>query len=83
MRTNPITPEQERHNKVMTELDQIKRYVAGIYQNVDTEINEMRDLLRRLETQIKDNDRQLDRMESYEKILRNIESKLKQLEKRR
>ena len=72
----------DRHDAVMQQLDEIKRYVAGIFQNVDTEINEIRDTLRRIEAEVKDNDRQLDKIENFDRQLKNIESNLRNVERK-
>lgn len=72
----------EKHQQVMEMLDEIKRYSAGIYQNVDNEIKEIQDTLRRLESQIKENDRQIDRIEQFHKDISRIEGAIKNLERK-
>lgn len=78
-----FTSREEMLQFIIQELDEIKRYVAGTYQNVDTEIQEIRDTLRRIEQEVKDNDRQLDKMERYEQTLRNIENTVRKIERKK
>ncbi len=67
---------------VMVELDVIKRYVANTHTNTDTEINEIRDIARRLEVKLKETDRQIDKIEQYERQLMDMKTTLKAIEKK-
>jgi len=67
---------------VMEELDAIKRYVANTYENTDTEIREIRDVCKKIDSQLRETDSQIDRIERFERTLNDIKSSLKQLERK-
>ncbi len=67
---------------VMEELDAIKRYVANIYEKTDTEVAEIRDIVKRIESQTRETDRQVDKIENFERTLNDIKSMLKRLERK-
>ena len=67
---------------IMKEIDEIKRYVAGIYDKVDSEIEEIRALVREIDRNVRDNDRQLDKMERYEQTIKNIENMCRNMERK-
>ena len=74
--------EKELLIKLMSEVDEVKRYSAATYGNVDKEINEIRDTVKTILKEVKDNDRQLDRMERHEKVLDTIERSCRNIERR-
>lgn len=67
---------------VLQELDEIKRYVANTYQNTDTEIREIRDTVKRIDVQLRETDSQIDRIERFERLLNDVKSSLKQIERK-
>lgn len=68
--------------RLVNELDEVKRYSAATYASVDKEINEIRDNIKTIMKEVKDNDRQLDKMENYERKLNSIEQSCRNIEKR-
>lgn len=78
----PMTPEQEMLGKIILELDEIKRYAGGTYAKTDNEISELLALCRRIEAKLNETDRQIDRIEAYERQLSEIRVSLQRLEKR-
>ena len=66
----------------MEELDEIKRYVANTYSKTDNEIDEIRDLVRRIDRQLNETDNQIDKIERFERTLNDIRSSISQLERR-
>ena len=76
------TPQDDPASQILRELAEIKKYVHATYRNVDTEIQDLKNHLNLLEREIRDNDRQLDRIETFERILKNIEGSVRNLERR-
>jgi len=72
----------DKHILVMQQLDEIKRYVAGIYAKVDTEIDDIRKIIDRIETTVRESDRQIDKIEQFERTIRNIENTVKEIERK-
>ena len=70
----------EMLKKVLEELDEIKRYSAGTYANVDNEIADIQKTVSELKGVVQDNDRQLDAMEKYQGKLDNIERTLRDIQ---
>ena len=68
---------------VMKELDEIKRYVANVYASTDTEISEIRDTTRKIESQLRQTDSQIDKIERFERTLNDIKSSLRSIERKR
>ena len=68
--------------ELLKEVDEVKRYVANIHVNTDNEVNEMMTIMKKMERQLSETDRQIDRMERYERTLNEIKSSIKQLEKK-
>lgn len=68
--------------EILKELDEVKRYVANVYANTDNEISEIRDLARRIDQQVKESDRQIDKIEGFERSLTEIKSQLKSIERK-
>lgn len=66
---------------VMEELDAIKRYVANTYQNTDTEIHEIRDTIKRVETQLRETDSQIDRIERFERTINELRNSISSVER--
>ncbi len=71
-----------KHEQVLRELDEIKRYVANIWEKVDGEINEILNSIKAVEKEVKDNDRQLDRMEMWDKKIQNMENMIRNLDRK-
>ena len=67
---------------VLRELDEIKRYAANTYNNTDSEVGETRDIARKLESKIHEMDRQIDRIERFDRELNEIKSILKSMDRR-
>jgi len=78
----PVTPEQELLTKVIQELDEIKRYSGGTYEKVDTEIAEIRAMCQRIESKINETDRQVDRIESFERQISEIRASVQRMERK-
>ena len=74
--TESMSP-AERHDAIMQQLDEIKRYVAGVYSKVDTEIDEIRKVVDRLDQQTRGLEQKIDRFDQIERTVRNIESTTK------
>jgi len=72
----------DNHDQVMKQLDEIKRYAAGIFSKVDTEIDDIRKMLERVERQVRDNDQQISRIEQASQQIRNIESTVREIERK-
>lgn len=66
----------------LNELDEIKRYSANVYKNTDSEVGETRDIVRKLEAKLQEMDRQIDRIERFERELNEIKSILKSMDRR-
>ncbi len=75
-------PDEDSTAKILKELDEIKRVVAATYHSVDNEIQEIKNHLSSIEREIRDNDRQLDRIETFERTLKSIEGSTRNLERR-
>ena len=58
----------EKHDAIMQQLDEIKRYVAGTFSKVDTEIDEIRRVVDRLDGQIRDLGQKGNRSDQMENI---------------
>ena len=67
---------------VMEELGEIKRYVANTFANTDTEIHEIRDIVKRIEVQLRETDNQIDKIERFERTMNDLKSALKQIERK-
>ncbi len=83
--SEPLSPQQieeDKHSALLRELGEIKKYAIAIHQTVDTEINEIRATLQRIERQQIENDRQIDKIEQFERTFRNVESQLKTIERK-
>lgn len=78
----PLTPEQEMLTKIMQELDEIKRYVAGTYASVDTEIGEIREAVKQINAKVHETDRQVDRIEQYDRQLSEIRAAVQRMERK-
>ena len=72
----------DKHTAVMRELDDIKKYAAGTYSKVDTEIDDIRKIVDRLDKLMRENDAQIDRIEQFERTLRNIESTVRDIQRK-
>jgi len=72
----------DKHTLVMQQLDEIKRYVAGIYAKVDTEIDDIRKIVDRIDNQVRESDRQIDKIEQFDRNLRTIENSVKEIERK-
>lgn len=72
----------EKHDAIMQELDEIKRYVAGTFSKVDTEIDEIRRVVDRLDGQIRDLTQKSNRSDQMESTLRNIESTVREIQRK-
>lgn len=75
--------EKELMLHLISEVDEVKRYAANVHMNTDTEVAETKDLLKRVDRQLTETDRQVDKIEQFEReitdirnLLRNIERKL-------
>ena len=67
---------------VMEELDEIKRYVANTFANTDTEIHEIRDIVKRIEVQLRETDNQIDKIERFGRTMNDLKHPLKQIERK-
>ena len=79
---DPKAQADEQHQKMVQDIDDIKKYVAGTYSKVDAEVDEILKALNRIEKQLRETDNQVDRIEKFEQQLRNIESTLRNIERR-
>ena len=68
--------------ELLNEVDEVKRYVANIHVNTDNEVKEIHELVKRMDRQIQENDRQIDRIERFEKTLNELRSSMRQIEKK-
>lgn len=68
--------------ELISEMDEVKRYVANIHQNTDSEVGEMHQMMKQMERQLKETDDQIDKIERFERTMNDIKSSLKQLEKK-
>lgn len=78
----PETPEQQMLAQVMKELDEIKRYAGGTYGNTDTEIGDIRETLIRIEKKLNETDRQVDKIEQFERSINDIRAAVKRMERK-
>lgn len=67
---------------VMEELDEIKRYVANTYANTDTEIHEIKETVKKIDNQLRETDSQIDRIERFERVMNDLKSSMKQIERK-
>lgn len=74
--------EKELLIKLIKDLDEVKRYVANIHVNTDTEVKETRDMVRRIESQVKETDRQVDKIERFERDMNDIKGTLRNIERK-
>lgn len=72
----------ERHDALSQLLDEIKRYVAGTYSKVDTEIDDIRKVVDRLDDQVRGINNALSKLDQIERTVRNIESTVKEVERK-
>jgi predicted RNase H-like nuclease (RuvC/YqgF family) len=72
----------EKHDATMQQLDEIKRYAAGIFSKVDSEIDDIRVMVDRLDKQLRESAQQLQKMEQLDRTIRNVESAIKNLERK-
>ncbi len=72
----------EKHDAIMQQLDEIKRYVAGTFSKVDTEIDDIRKVVDRLDGQIRDISQRNNRGEQIENMLRNVESTVREIQRK-
>lgn len=77
----PLTPEQEMLAKVLTELDEIKRYVAATYGSVDNEITEIKTAVQRIEAKLHETEGQIDRIQNFERAINDIKSSVQRIER--
>ena len=78
----PPDPVHELLIEVSKQLEEVKRYSAGVWEKVDTEITEIRDLCRRIERQLNETDRQVDKIENFERQLSEIRSSVQRMERK-
>lgn len=68
--------------ELVSELDDVKRYVANTYEKTDTEIEEIRQLCRNIDKQLNETDRQIDKIERFDRDINEMKSMMKQIEKK-
>lgn len=78
----PLTPEQEMLQTVLKELDEIKRYVGSVYGNTDNEIGDITSMMKRIESKLNETDRQIDRIEAFERQLSEIRASVQRMERK-
>ena len=64
------------------EIDEIKRYVAATYERVDNEINEIRDACKRIESHVSQTDRQVDKIEAFERSINDIKAAVQRMDRK-
>ncbi|MEM9227365.1 MAG: hypothetical protein AAGA45_05300 [Verrucomicrobiota bacterium] len=74
--------EKDLLQEVLKDLDEIKRYVANVYSNTDTEVGDIKSTVEKIERQLNETDRQVDRIETFERKLNDMHSTLKNLERK-
>jgi hypothetical protein len=74
--------ERELLMKLLLEVDEVKRYAANAYANTDTEMAEVRDLVKRMEPSIRQFETQLNKIERFERDLNDLESLIKTIERK-
>ena len=67
---------------LVKEVDEVKRYTANTHVNTDSEIDEIRTIVRKIETQLNETDRQVDRIERFEREISDVKSTLRQIERK-
>ena len=68
--------------KVLSELDEIKRYVASTYSNTDNEISEIKSMCQKISRKLTETDAQVDKIEGFQRTLTDIRSSLKSMERK-
>ena len=74
--------EAEMLAKILTELDEIKRYVASTYANTDNEVAEIRSTVQKVERKMNQTDAQIDKIERFERGINEIRGSLKSMERK-
>lgn len=67
---------------LLKEVDEVKRYAANVYSKTDTEIAEIRDTCNKIERQLNETDRQVDRIERFERELQEMKGMLRKMERK-
>lgn len=67
---------------LVKEIDEIKRYVANTHVNTDTEVSEIRDTVKKIDLQLNETDRQIDRIERFEREINDMKSLLRNIERK-
>ncbi len=68
--------------QLLADVDEIKRYTANTYNNTDSEVSEIRDTVRKIEMKLSETDRQVDRIERFEREISEMKGILKNMERR-
>lgn len=76
-----LTP-NEKHDAIMQQLDEIKRYVAGTFSKVDSEIDEIRKAIDKIDAQVREGNQKTGRVDQLEGMLRNIESTVREIQRK-
>ncbi len=72
----------EMLQEILQEIDAIKRYTGNTYANTDNEVSEIKSLCTKIEAKMSEMDRQIDKIEGFERGIDEIRSTLKSLERK-